>query len=756
VLNNKDVTIQTNDFNVDVRGVQESNSVLQLYDSILTLNGNGEFNLIQYNAYDYITYILLAEKSTAEVSSIYAGPNATFSKGIYAKENSNVTVKNSIDTKTDAIHSSQSIIEVGGDIKSNYGMGMYSINNSSITANGNVEGYNYGVYSIASEVDISGNVSSYSDSGIGIEARNDSEITVEGNIDSEKGVQIYGNDTIVTINGSILSEEFGDIDGSGILESDKSKSGGYEIYQKLSSTATLRVYAPVYNPKLSVLTIQGVILSPSFDPDSFTYTSDVDYRVDQITIDATPSDPSETVKINENTTTSASISLSVGENSINILVIAADNETTNEYIINVTREAKREEKPKVPAPTPSPPEIKVITEKGEEKVDNYVEISPTIINERISSFVTPAIINKLIETALDTKGNESNDFIILKYPSNKSINNQRIVLQRAGLLEITTKTNANLKISTKLIDLIFNKLSLENITDQLNDRNIIFNVTRNSDDISDETKQKYHNRPIYNISIEGSNMSLDNLGETRYNVTFPYMLKDEEHKNAVIIKHIDKNGNETLIDALYNETTKSISASTNLVGTFVIDHVLTSFTDVNESNPYKDAIIYCAARKITNGTGENLFSPKQKLTRAQFIVMLMDAYGIKQLEEFSVDNFTDAGNLYYSNYLHTARELGLVNGVGNNLYMPNKEVSNQESLSMLANILRIKGVNLASNNDLSQSDILDLSSIAPWARNSVLELVNSEIALNHNGYLKPKTAVTREEFAQIIYNLLTR
>ena len=51
-------------------------------------------------------------------------------------------------------------------------------------------------------------------------------------------------------------------------------------------------------------------------------------------------------------------------------------------------------------------------------------------------------------------------------------------------------------------------------------------------------------------------------------------------------------------------------------------------------------ITFCAARSITNGTSTTTFSPDAAVTRGQFIVMLMRAYGIEP-DANPTGNFTD-------------------------------------------------------------------------------------------------------------------
>jgi hypothetical protein len=84
------------------------------------------------------------------------------------------------------------------------------------------------------------------------------------------------------------------------------------------------------------------------------------------------------------------------------------------------------------------------------------------------------------------------------------------------------------------------------------------------------------------------------------------------------------------------------------------------------------------------------YSPEAKLTRGQFIVMLMKAYGIAP-DTDPKDKFADAGATYYTGYLAVAKRLSISNGIGNNMFAPDKEITRQEMFTLLYNVLKAIG-----------------------------------------------------------------
>jgi len=63
--------------------------------------------------------------------------------------------------------------------------------------------------------------------------------------------------------------------------------------------------------------------------------------------------------------------------------------------------------------------------------------------------------------------------------------------------------------------------------------------------------------------------------------------------------------------------------------------------------------------------------------------MLLKAYEIAP-DTSPADNFSDAGNTYYTGYLASAKRLGISGGVGNNMFAPDKNITRQEMFTLLS------------------------------------------------------------------------
>ncbi|NQX63979.1 S-layer homology domain-containing protein [Paenibacillus qinlingensis] len=185
----------------------------------------------------------------------------------------------------------------------------------------------------------------------------------------------------------------------------------------------------------------------------------------------------------------------------------------------------------------------------------------------------------------------------------------------------------------------------------------------------------------------------------------------------------------------------------------VISYTKSAFVDVPESAWHDQAINYLAANKIAGGTDETHFSPNDKLTRGQFITLLLKAYGIAP-EENAKDNFADAGNTYYTPYLAAAKRLNIAGGVGDNQFAPNQSISREELFTLLHRSLGVLNKLPKGNGTATLSSFTDADQIAGFAQEAFKSLVEGGILTGDNAKLNPQNLSTRAEAAQVLYNLL--
>lgn len=182
------------------------------------------------------------------------------------------------------------------------------------------------------------------------------------------------------------------------------------------------------------------------------------------------------------------------------------------------------------------------------------------------------------------------------------------------------------------------------------------------------------------------------------------------------------------------------------------------YSDVSADSWYYPAVDYLTSRNITAGTDGERFSPNAKLSRGQFIVLLSKAYGI-QPEASGADNFSDAGDTYYTGYLAAAKKLGIAGGSGDNKFNPDTEILRQELATLLYRALEVLDQLpslQAGEAGGALDEYSDAGQIAGYAKQAFTALVEAGIIGGSGGKLNPEETSTRAQTAQILYNLLSK
>ena len=106
------------------------------------------------------------------------------------------------------------------------------------------------------------------------------------------------------------------------------------------------------------------------------------------------------------------------------------------------------------------------------------------------------------------------------------------------------------------------------------------------------------------------------------------------------------------------------------------------FTDVNVDSYYGKAVLWAVEKGITNGTSETTFSPNATCTRAQMATFLCRMAGGKPVS--STIAFTDVkADAYYADSVQWAVENGITNGTGDNKFSPDATCTRAQMVTFL-------------------------------------------------------------------------
>lgn len=176
-----------------------------------------------------------------------------------------------------------------------------------------------------------------------------------------------------------------------------------------------------------------------------------------------------------------------------------------------------------------------------------------------------------------------------------------------------------------------------------------------------------------------------------------------------------------------------------------------NFDDVNDSHWAKDYIADLAEKGILSGVGNNKFAPDANVTREQFAKILTIAFDI--VNENAICEFSDVdSDSWYSVYVASAYEKGIINGIGDGLFGTGQNISRQDMATMIVRAAKACNITLG---DKSTYVYNDESHISEYAFDAVKILAGSgAISGYEDNSFRPKNPSTRAQVAKIVSEIL--
>lgn len=176
------------------------------------------------------------------------------------------------------------------------------------------------------------------------------------------------------------------------------------------------------------------------------------------------------------------------------------------------------------------------------------------------------------------------------------------------------------------------------------------------------------------------------------------------------------------------------------------------FADVPADAWYAPAVQTCAEQGLFQGTSPTTFSPDLSMTRGMFVTVLGRMENIDPTQA-DASSFMDVPeDAYYAGYVGWAARSGIVAGVSDSVFEPERGISRQEICTIVHRYLVWKDVSLQT---VPSAQFADDAQIAEWAKESVYVCRSAGIVSGvGDNHFAPNVAARRCEAAQIFKNLL--
>ncbi|QVY61280.1 S-layer homology domain-containing protein [Cytobacillus gottheilii] len=377
--------------------------------------------------------------------------------------------------------------------------------------------------------------------------------------------------------------------------------------------------------------------------------------------------------------------------------------------------------------------------------------------ENVKATIDDATASKLLTAVKDAEAAGRAAVVEIVLNGNTSATSVDVTIPQYLFTQLAENDNVQLKVDAGVSIVTFDVKALNAIhSSSSNEKNVqVSMVKSDSAEMSQDMKTQLDGRPIYDISVNAGDTTISGLNGGNALISIPYTLLPNEDPNAVVIyKIIDNNELQNVIGK-YNPETKSVEFTTTQFTSYSIGYNKVSFKDVRTTAWYYDPVTYIAAHGITDGTGNGKFSPDAKLTRGQFLVMLLRSYGI-DVDDTVTDNFVDAGNTYYTDYLATAKKLGITNGIDGKKFAPGRQITRQDMFTLIYRTLAFLEKLPEPTTNKTLSDYADAGQVSDHAKEAVNHLIEAGIIVGNKGKMNPLDRTTRSELSKVLYNLLTR
>ena len=161
-----------------------------------------------------------------------------------------------------------------------------------------------------------------------------------------------------------------------------------------------------------------------------------------------------------------------------------------------------------------------------------------------------------------------------------------------------------------------------------------------------------------------------------------------------------------------------------------------------------NAVATLEAKGIVNSVSDNWYGPGKKITRGDYAMFLVRTLG---LTGGTGENFADVKpDAEYAKELAIGKAAGIINGIGDNKFNPEAEITRQDMMTMTSRALALTG-----SADLSAFS--DAGAIADYAAPHVAAMVaDGLIKGNADGTINPLGNTTRAEAAVIMQRLSSK
>lgn len=324
-----------------------------------------------------------------------------------------------------------------------------------------------------------------------------------------------------------------------------------------------------------------------------------------------------------------------------------------------------------------------------------------------------------------------------------------VTLERAALNRLMSEKAKQLTITGAPISLTLDREALAEIQKQ-STGNITITVkpvtvkgVRNAYDITISTVK------------DGKTVSITSLGAGAVTLSIPCTPAKGEAAGGFYAVYVDGKGKVNRIaDSSYDTNSGSVIFSTDHFSVYGVGYTAPSakFTDIS-SHWAAESIDYVVGRGLLSGTAETTFAPDTAMTRGMLVTALGRLAGV-DIKAYNTNSFTDVKeDSTFRPYIEWAYSKGIVQGIGNSQFAPDRAITRQEIAVIFSNYAKATGYTLPVTR--TATTYADASSIGSVYKTAVTAMQQAGIMMGGtNNKFNPKSSATRAEVSATLHRYI--
>jgi hypothetical protein len=339
----------------------------------------------------------------------------------------------------------------------------------------------------------------------------------------------------------------------------------------------------------------------------------------------------------------------------------------------------------------------------------------------------------------------------------ESASSLSLILSRAALNSLVNAGVMQLENNSAIVSLDFDLEALKEIWKQ-STGSVTINV-KPVESLSAAAKKLIGARPVYDVTVssvkDGKTVTITSLGEGSAILSIPYTPGMNEAIGWLYGVYAEENGKATRVPgSAYDANSGNLILSSGHLSVYGVGYTVPTekYTDIT-SHWAKESIDYTVGRGLFSGTTDTKFSPDMAMDRGMLVTVLGRLAGV-DVSVYKTSSFCDvAEGRYYQPSVEWAYDKGIVNGIGNGKFAPERAVTREEIALILQNYAKATGYTLPITRDAAV--FADHSGIGGPYRDAVKAVQQAGIMVGGSGNkFNPMVSATRAEVAAILHRYI--